>query len=385
MGYTSVHGGLDAIHHAEQLIRESLTGGDDTVTTGQIARYLSAATAKAMAEGSLYDPRLGALAVKQAEGDLIEASFLLRAYRSTLPRLGYSLPSRGDEMRLLRRISAAFKDLPGGQLLGRTRDYTQRLLDFTLTEPERTVGMPSLRVNGAGRPDAAADAPVAPAAINGQHASEQPRRFPVLIDFFRDEGLLPPAPARPPEETPFDVTREPLRFPASRSARFQVLARGEAGAMVSLAYAAMRGFGAAHAYVGEIRGGDLPVNIAHPITGRRVRIGWIPVTEAHTVYPGKADLQNDLADFTFGYGITIGADERKVIAMGIIDENLTSHPGASNAPIQNEEYVLHHIDAVEASGFVEHLKLPHYVTFQSSIARTRRVAELARSGASRPS
>ena len=69
---------------------------------------------------------------KQARGDLIEAIFLIRAYRTTLPRLGNSRPVETAVMACDRRISATFKDLPGGQILGPTFDYTHRLLDFKL-------------------------------------------------------------------------------------------------------------------------------------------------------------------------------------------------------------------------------------------------------------
>ena len=43
-----------------------------------------------MADGSLYDRELAALAIKQARGDLIEAIFLLHVFRATLPRFGAS-------------------------------------------------------------------------------------------------------------------------------------------------------------------------------------------------------------------------------------------------------------------------------------------------------
>src|SRR5262249_59984431 len=72
---------------------------------------------------------VGAQAIKQARGDLIEAIFLLRAYRGTLPRLGYAEPVDTASMRIRRRVSATYKDLPGGQLLGPTFDYSHRLLD----------------------------------------------------------------------------------------------------------------------------------------------------------------------------------------------------------------------------------------------------------------
>jgi alpha-D-ribose 1-methylphosphonate 5-triphosphate synthase subunit PhnI len=35
--------------------------------------------------------------------------------------------------------------------------------------------------------------------------------------------------------------------------------------------------------------------------------------------------------------------------------------------------VLYHSDNVEASGFVQHLKLPHYVDFQSELELLRRL------------
>ena len=94
----------------------------------------AASVDRVMAEGSLYDRELAALAIKQAQGDLIEAAFLLRAYRTTLPRFAHSKPVETAAMRIERRVSAIFKDLPGGQVLGPTYDYTHRLLDFSLLE-----------------------------------------------------------------------------------------------------------------------------------------------------------------------------------------------------------------------------------------------------------
>ena len=133
MGYSAVKGGLEAISAAERLVQHPPLAADESaLDTRQLEHQLGQGVDKIMSEGGLYAPALAALALKQAEGDLFEAAFLLRAYRSTLPRVGYSLPTRGDQMRVLRRISSAFKDVPGGQLLGRTRDYTQRLLDFSL-------------------------------------------------------------------------------------------------------------------------------------------------------------------------------------------------------------------------------------------------------------
>jgi alpha-D-ribose 1-methylphosphonate 5-triphosphate synthase subunit PhnI len=355
MGYSSVRGGLDAIEHAEALIHNQVTEGDHTVEVDQVARHLQLAVDQVMGEGGVYDVDLGALAVKQAEGDPIEAAFLLRAYRTTLPRVGYSLASTGREMRITRRISSAFRDIPGGQVLGRTRDYTQRLMDFSLVDGGTAV-------------------PVVPAVVDGVPDADE---FPLVIDVLRDQDLMSPAPDRASDVDPFDVTREPLRFPASRSARLQVLARGETGALLSLAYAGMRGYGGAHGYIGELRQGDLPVKISHPVTGRAVRIGWIPVTECYQIVGGQASKAESRPDYTMGYGVVIGRNERKAISMSIIDGSLKK-PVKSNNVIEDEEYVLYHCDAIEAMGFVEHLKLPHYVDFQASLQRTSKVRELVK-------
>src|SRR5262249_476132 len=82
-----------------------------------------------MGEASLYEPELAALALAQSGGDLYEAILLLRAYRTTQPRLTIAEPVRQQDLFTVRRISAAFKDIPGGQILGPTLDYSHRLLN----------------------------------------------------------------------------------------------------------------------------------------------------------------------------------------------------------------------------------------------------------------
>src|SRR5260370_37426395 len=92
-----------------------------------------------MTGASLYDRELAALAIKQARGDIIEAIFLVRAFRATLPRFGATEPVDTGEMQVRRRISSTFKDIPGGQILGPTFDYNHRLLHPQLAdgvEPE---------------------------------------------------------------------------------------------------------------------------------------------------------------------------------------------------------------------------------------------------------
>src|SRR3954447_10960482 len=136
MAYVAVKGGERAIDNAHAWLAEERRGDPAAadISLVQIEEQLGRAVDRAMGEGSLYDRELAALAVKQAQGDLIEAAFLLRAYRTTLPRFAHSRPVDTASMHISRRISAVFKDLPGGQVLGPTYDYTHRLLDFALAE-----------------------------------------------------------------------------------------------------------------------------------------------------------------------------------------------------------------------------------------------------------
>src|SRR5437764_14377464 len=134
--YVAVKGGERAIENAHRLLANARRGDRSVqeVTLDQISEQLGLAVDRVMSEGSLYDRELAALAIKQARGDLIEAIFLVRAFRATCPRFGASAPLATAGMDVRRRISALFKDLPGGQVLGPTFDYTHRLLDQSLAD-----------------------------------------------------------------------------------------------------------------------------------------------------------------------------------------------------------------------------------------------------------
>ena len=191
MAYVAVKGGERAIDAAHAWLAEERRGDPAVpdVSLAQIDNQLGRAVDRVMAEGSLYDRGLAALAVKQAQGDLIEAAFLLRAFRATLPRFAHSLPVETGRMQVRRRISAIFKDVPGGQVLGPTCDYTHRLLDFALADS----GEPPPRVP-------AADAEPAP--------------MPLIHEILGQEGLIEADPPLP-DAAPGDLTREPLSLPAS--------------------------------------------------------------------------------------------------------------------------------------------------------------------------
>ena len=347
--YVATKGGERAIDAAHRWLAEIRRGDRDVpeLSLAQIREQLALSVARVMAEGSLYDPDLAALAIKQARGDLIEAIFLLRAYRTTLPRFGASLPVETARMACIRRISATFKDAPGGQVLGPTFDYTHRLLDFALAAEGET-----------------------PAALSAQGGAE---RKPHVSGFLRAEGLIQDEPEG--ELAPPDLTREPLALPAGRALRLQALARGDEGFLLGLGYSTQRGFARTHAFVGELRIGVVEVELAIPELGFSVSIAEIELTECETVNQFRGS-KTEPAQFTRGYGLAFGQSERKAIAMALVDRALRWEELGEDfvgAPAQDAEFVLSHADNIQATGFVEHIKLPHYVDFQSELELIRRL------------
>ena len=126
--YVAVKGGEAAILNSYQLLARQRRGdtAQPELSVAQIRQQLKLAVDRVMTEGSVYDLELAALAIKQAAGDLVEAIFLLRAYRATLPRLGTTCPLDTSRMALDRRISATFKDLPGVVPSDATEEYSNK-------------------------------------------------------------------------------------------------------------------------------------------------------------------------------------------------------------------------------------------------------------------
>ncbi|MFC4764994.1 carbon-phosphorus lyase complex subunit PhnI [Dyella koreensis] len=346
--YVAVKGGERAIARSLELLAEARRG--DTAVPelelAQIRQQLRLGVARVMQEGSLYDEDLAALAIRQAAGDMQEAIFLLRAYRTTLPRFGYTEPLATQAMRVRRRVSGTFKDIPGGQVLGPTYDYTQRLLEFGAPAPSETVE---------------ADEPL---------AASMPR----VLDLLDAEALIERIdPGSDPEPT--DLTRDPLMFPADRATRLQNLARGDEGFLLGMAYSTQRGYAESHPFAGEIRMGEVDVLICPEELGFAIEIGEITLTECQMInqFHGGNGVP---PQFTRGYGLSMGEGERKAMAMALVDRSLRCDElgEAAYAPAQNQEFVLSHSDNVEASGFVQHLKLPHYVDFQAELSLLRTLA-----------
>lgn len=349
--YVAVKGGEAAIRNAHRLLADRRRGDRSVpaLRLDQIVEQLGLGVDRVMSEGSLYDRELAALAIVQARGDLIEAIFLVRAYRTTLPRFGYSRPIDTAAMLAERRVSATYKDLPGGQVLGPTFDYTHRLLDPELVSGA-DVAQPDRREEAAGEP------------------------MPRVSDILGDEGLIEADGPLPAGHVTGDITREAMEFPMDRDTRLQALSRGDEGFLLALAYSTQRGYARSHPFVGEVRIGEVELELDVPELDFPVSLGRIRVTECQMVNQFKGSTKAP-PQFTRGYGLVFGQSERKAMAMSLCDRALRASELGEDitAAAQDEEFVISHSDNVQATGFVEHLKLPHYVDFQAELDLVRRM------------
>jgi alpha-D-ribose 1-methylphosphonate 5-triphosphate synthase subunit PhnI len=343
--YVAVKGGEEAIQRAEQLY-QAMLGPLTLDTVKKIEQQLPFLVDKVMGEGSLYSTELAALALAQTGGDVYEAVLLLRAYRSTQPRIAYAEPVAADQVLTVRRISAAFKDIPGGQVLGPTLDYSHRLLRLDVLDDTADELIPE------------ADEAENPA----------PPSYPAVADWLRAQKLLPAT--EPQQIDPVnipDVTTDAVVFPAPRAQRLQALSRADTGGVLALGYASMRGYGLIHPTVNELRLGYAEVELTHPITGESFSAGRIRVSQGEVVTTGE----DDKAGYQLGFAATMGWNEVKLIAASTLDMEMNSR---EPHPAHTEEFVMYHTEPVESSGFCIHFKLPHYVTFASSLDAVRRVA-----------
>lgn len=341
MAYVATKGGEHAIQESEKLFHE-LKSSVNKQVVNTILETMPYLVDRVMGEGSLYAPELAALAIAQAGGDVYEAVLLMRAYRSTQPRVAYAQPLSVDNMVTVRRISAAFKDIPGGQILGPSLDYSHRILDLSLldeTPPEKV-------------PIEMADNPA-------------PASYPLVADWLRKQGLTQEVETPEdidPADIP-DITRDPVAIPAPRAHRLQALSRADTGGMLALGYASMRGYGFIHPTVNELRLAEAEVEVTHPVTGESFSIGRMRVSQAEVITKGKSGYQ-------IGFTATMGWNETKLIAGATLDMEMNhtaSHPALS------EDFVMYHTEPIESHGFCNHFKLPHYVTFSSSMDNMRKI------------
>ncbi|PSH56499.1 carbon-phosphorus lyase complex subunit PhnI [Phyllobacterium sophorae] len=340
--------GEDAIKASHRLLAAKRRGDLQVpeLSVDQIEQQMSLAVDRVMVEGGLYDRTLAALAIKQSQGDVVEAASLMRATRATLERFGASEPVDPGRMTVQRRISTTHKDIPGGQILGPTYDYTHRLLDFDTAVPE---GLEDVADELAPLSEASSDLSLDVHALTGSD----------FVEVERDERDF---------SGDADHTDAKSRRSSDRGERLRRLASGDEGFLLGVAYSSMRGYGNTKGLVGEIRYGDVMVEFTVPELGIVVGVGDIELTECQTLHPffGSRDKA---PEFSRGYGLTFGQAERKAISMAVVDRALRGEEFEEEVkyPVQDEAFVLPHADSVSSSGVVQVLKLAHYVHFQGHL------------------
>ncbi|MDO5681402.1 MAG: carbon-phosphorus lyase complex subunit PhnI [Propionibacteriaceae bacterium] len=357
-------GGTAAILAAESLVRDrgarlreqgsvgTPTVADDEAAIDDVLRRFPEAIDRLMGEAALIGHRTAAAAFLQAQGDLPEAVHLLRAHRSTLPRLATSLPIDPDAMELLRRIVPAHRSPDGPQLLGRTVDYTARLL----TRPGEADPLPPT------------DDLLAVAKEPASHPDQPPKRYSTWL---ADQNLLTDRSAEAADDPePFDLALRPVHLPAPRSALLSAMALADTGGLVAQWYRNILGpdgYADESVTLGEVRHGRVPLEVTHPHTGNPVTVGAIEVSECESI--AHLDSRGeDTAKFDVGYAMAVGHNERKAIAGSILDLAAHRH-GTSTDGRELQQIIMLTTDGLAANGFLEHLKLPHYVTFRSMVDR----------------
>lgn len=335
MGFVAIKGGEEAIKNSLAFYEEQINSHQN-IDALAIENSLRYGVDKVISEGSLYSKKLSSQAILKAGGDLLNASFFLRAHRSSCARVGIAKTIYTDQMRVVRRISSAFKDIKGGQILGPSNDYEvklilKKIMDKTIWDDFKED---DVFVESALKP-------------------------------LRDANMIK---TLPKDEKTSDITRVFPSAPYPRSAVMQIMARGESGSMLAFAYTSMRGYGDVHPTIGDLRLGNSEVRFTHPFTKNEVKIGEIDITacEAAATFEKQSDGSTKL---TTGFGCCFGFNETKAISMSILDTTLynKSYTIGQGGIANNFEMIVHHIDGIESMGFTNHYKLPHYVTFQADL------------------
>lgn len=346
MGYTTVEDRSGAVS-AAALLADRITETGDSGGNGFAAGLL---LDQVMAEAGVLEPRIARLALDQADGDLARTVSLIKAWSAVLPRLGHDRCA-WDELLCRRRITPAFAEPRGGQYLGASRDYAQRLLDVRPAPPTL-------------------EAPAEPSAeqFRDEPPESAPSSFPRAVATLEAEGLV----ADPePRAEAVDLTRRAAPR-ESRGALLQVLSRADTGALVAIGYTGIRGNQRQDPTLLELRAGTLPVRVQRP-GGDRFTVGHIPAVLVEMGFYRLHGGESDRA-LTLGVGATTGRLERRAIAAAILDAGCARaslEPPGHREICEDADFLGVALDGQEASGFVEHLKLPHHVTFTSELDRLR--------------
>ena len=119
-----------------------------------------------------------------------------------------------------------------------------------------------------------------------------------------------------------DITREPLEFPMQRDTRLQALSRGDEGFLLALAYSTQRGYARSHPFVGEIRIGEVEVELdvaELALPGQRSAASASPNARWSTSSRVRPRRRRSSPAAT---GWSSASRERKAMAMALCDRAL---------------------------------------------------------------
>jgi alpha-D-ribose 1-methylphosphonate 5-triphosphate synthase subunit PhnI len=295
------------------------------------------------AEAGLWAPDAARRAIVQAGGDVPRAVSFLKVWAATLPHLE-SVPVNQSDIRVTRRISSAYQDIPGGQWLGYAPDLAPRILSWD-DAPDDLDEADVLEIGGS----VDADAP---------SRAEVPRVRDLLDDLPLKTDLDAVDGADPAVGMPIP--------PFDRATRAGVLARGETASLVTLASLILGR--RREAVLAELTVNTVSVRVPHPRTGEPCVVAELPVVEADTIIDAEVD---GAPGFAVGWGVSMGSIERRAISLALIDGAIQADGELDESIPLDEQTVVGATDGSSNNGFVEHLRLPHFASFASYVAQAR--------------
>jgi alpha-D-ribose 1-methylphosphonate 5-triphosphate synthase subunit PhnI len=294
------------------------------------------------AEAGVWAPDAARRAIMQAGGDVPRAVSLLKVWAATLPHLD-SCPVAEPDIRVERRISSAYQEVPAGQWLGYAPDLAPRILSWDapddLGDSQPVAQVESIEADAPSR----ASVPRARDLLEGLALRPEP-----------DDGDgLDPAAGMPVP-------------PLDRATRAGVLAGGETAALVTLASLILGR--RREAVLAELTVSTVFVRVPHPRTGTPCVVAQLPVVEAEAVIDADVD---GAPGFAVGWGASMGSIERRAISLALIDGAVQADGELDESIPLDEQTVVGATDGSANNGFVEHLRLPHYASFASYVAQAR--------------
>ena len=341
--YAAMHE-TDAVTTARSLVQQRSQSQDGLARLPLLEQQICS-------EAGIWAPEAAARAIAQANGDIPVAVSLLKVWAAALPHTE-SLPVQSDDIRIVRRISSAYADVPGGQWLGFAPELVSRTLHWDDEDDEDGEDRAEVTESALAEEGAAHESTDAP------NRSTVPRAR-VLLD---DVPLVETA----EDGDGADPAAGVVTGPYDRATRLGLMTSGETGALVS--FAALILGRRREAVLAEMTVTETALRVPHPRTGEACAVASLPVVEAEAVLDAEVEQR---PGFAIGWGATMGTLERRAIALALLDATMQAD-GELAEPLElNEQTLLSAIDGGATNGFVEHLRLPHHASFASYLAQAK--------------